>query len=127
MKHSMFAALAVAALTATSATTAVASEDLAKANGCTACHQLDKKVIGPAYGQVAACYANKDAKKLAENKAKLEKHVIEGGAGVFGAIPMPAHPQLKDGAKNAELKKIVDWIMKDVKATECPKEFKPKA
>jgi cytochrome c len=104
----------------------LASEDLAKANGCTACHQLDKKVIGPAYGQVAACYASKDAKKLAENKAKLVKHVIDGGAGVFGAIPMPAHPQLKDGAKNAELVKIVDWIMKDVKATECPKEFKPK-
>jgi cytochrome c len=103
-----------------------ASEDLAKANGCTACHQLDKKVIGPAYGQVAACYASKDAKKLAENKAKLVKHVIDGGAGVFGQIPMPAHPQLKDGAKNAELVKIVDWIMKDVKATECPKEFKPK-
>jgi cytochrome c len=104
-----------------------ASEDLAKANGCTACHQLDKKVIGPAYGQVAACYASKDAKKLEANKAALAKHVIEGGAGVFGAIPMPAHPQLKDGAKNAELKKIIDWIMKDVKATECPKEFKPKA
>ncbi|TAG80390.1 MAG: cytochrome C' [Betaproteobacteria bacterium] len=103
-----------------------ASEDLAKANGCTACHQLDKKVIGPAYGQVSACYATKDAKKLAENKAKLVKHVIDGGAGVFGQIPMPAHPQLKDGAKNAELVKIIDWIMKDVKATECPKEFKPK-
>jgi cytochrome c len=103
-----------------------ASEDLAKANGCTACHQLDKKVIGPAYGQVAACYASKDAKKLDENKAKLVKHVIDGGSGVFGAIPMPAHPQFKEGAKSAELKKIVDWIMKDVKATECPKEFKPK-
>ncbi|MGL4234262.1 MAG: c-type cytochrome [Casimicrobium sp.] len=103
-----------------------ASEDLAKANGCTACHQLDKKVIGPAYGQVAACYASKDAKKLDANKAVLVKHVIEGGSGVYGAIPMPAHPQLKEGAKNAELVKIIDWIMKDVKATECPKEFKPK-
>jgi cytochrome c len=117
---------AAAALATTIAPGVFASEDLAKANGCTACHQLDKKVIGPAYGQVAACYASKDAKKLEENKAKLVKHVIDGGAGVFGQIPMPAHPQLKDGAKNAELKKIVDWIMKDVKATECPKEFKPK-
>jgi cytochrome c len=107
--------------------TAIASEDLAKANGCTACHQLDKKVIGPAYGQVAACYASKDVKKLEANKAALVKHVVEGGAGVWGAIPMPAHPQLKDGAKNAELKKVIDWVMKDVKATECPKEFKPKA
>jgi cytochrome c len=118
--------IAAAALAVTIAPATFASEDLAKSNGCTACHQLDKKVIGPAYGQVAACYASKDAKKLDENKAKLVKHVLEGGSGVFGAIPMPAHPQLKDGAKNAELKKIVDWIMKDVKATECPKEFKPK-
>jgi cytochrome c len=109
------------------ANAALATEDLAKANGCTACHQLDKKVIGPAYGQVAACYANKDAKKLEANKAALVKHVIEGGAGVWGQIPMPAHPQLKDGAKNEELKKVIDWVMKDVKATECPKDFKPKA
>jgi cytochrome c len=115
-------AAAVVALSAS----AFASEDLAKANGCTACHQLEKKVIGPAYGQVAACYASKDAKKLEANKAALAKHVIDGGSGVFGAIPMPAHPQFKDGAKNAELKKIIDWVMKDVKATECPKEFKPK-
>lgn len=121
-----FVATLSIALAIASAPVAFASEDLAKANGCTACHQLEKKVIGPAYGQVAACYASKDAKKLAENKAKLVKHVIDGGAGVFGQIPMPAHPQLKDGAKNAELVKIIDWIMKDVKATECPKEFKPK-
>jgi cytochrome c len=121
-----FVSLLAASCVAAISLPAVASEDLAKANGCTACHQLDKKVIGPAYGQVAACYASKDAKKLAENKGKLVKHVIDGGSGVFGAIPMPAHPQLKDGAKNAELVKIVDWIMKDVKATECPKEFKPK-
>ncbi len=125
MKHALLFVTAVLASAATPF--ALASEDLAKANGCTACHQVDKKVIGPAYAQVAACYATKDAKKLEESKAKLTKHVLEGGAGVFGQIPMPAHPQLKEGAKNAELKKVIDWIMKDVKASECPKEFKPKA
>ncbi len=116
-----------AALMAVSSPVAFADAALAASNGCTACHQLEKKVIGPAYGQVSACYASKDAKKLAANKAALMKHVVEGGAGVWGAIPMPAHPQLKEGAKNAELGKIIDWVMKDVKATECPKEFKPKA
>lgn len=120
-----FSMIAVALAVVFSAT-AFASEDLAKANGCTTCHQLDKKVIGPAYGQVAACYASKDAKKLEENKAKLAKHVIDGTSGTFGMIPMPAHPQFKDGAKNAELKKIIDWVMKDVKPIECPKDFKPK-
>jgi cytochrome c len=116
----------VGAMALASMGVAQASEDLAKANGCTACHQVDKKVLGPAYAQVAACYATKDAKKLEANKAALIKHVVEGGAGVWGQIPMPAHPQLKDGAKKEELKKTIDWIMKDVKATECPKEFKPK-
>jgi cytochrome c len=125
MKLKLFLAAVSSALLLANA--ALATEDLAKANGCTACHQLDKKVIGPAYGQVAACYASKDAKKLEANKAALVKHVIEGGAGVWGQIPMPAHPQLKDGAKNEELKKVIDWVMKDVKATECPKDFKPKA
>ncbi len=57
---------------------------LATAKGCTACHQVEKKVIGPAYNAVAACYASKDAKKAAANKAALVKHVKEGGAGGKG-------------------------------------------
>ena len=54
----------------------VAHADLALATskGCTACHQVDKKVLGPAYNAVAACYANKDAKKLATNKAALARN-----------------------------------------------------
>jgi cytochrome c len=124
---SRFAALASVVSAMFIAPTVSADAALAQSNGCTACHQLEKKVIGPGYGQVSACYASKDAKKLADNKAALMKHVIEGGAGVWGQIPMPAHPQLKDGAKNAELVKIIDWVMKDVKATECPKDFKAKS
>ena len=94
---------------------------LATAKGCTACHQVDKKVIGPAYNAVAACYANKDAKKLAENKAKLVKHVKEGGAGTWGQIPMPAHPQVSAD----DIGKIVDWVLTS-KGGECPKDFKMK-
>jgi cytochrome c len=52
-------------------TAAVADAALAGSNGCTACHQVDKKTIGPAYGQVAACYATTDAKKLAAAKVAL--------------------------------------------------------
>ena len=94
---------------------------LATSKGCTACHQIDKKVVGPAYGQVAACYANKDAKKLADSKALLVKHVKEGGAGTWGPIPMPAHPAVS----NEDISKIVDWVMTQ-KQMECPKEFKPR-
>ena len=95
---------------------------LAAAKGCTACHQVDKKVLGPAYNAVAACYGNSDAKKLAANKAALIKHVKEGGAGVWGPIPMPAHPAVA----NDDISKIVDWVMSQQNGT-CPKEFKPKA
>lgn len=101
----------------------VAHADLALAGskGCTACHQVDKKVLGPAYNAVAACYASKDATKLAANKATLAKHVKAGGAGNWGPIPMPGHPALTD----AELTKLVDWVMALPDGT-CPPEFKGK-
>ena len=95
---------------------------LAAAKGCTACHQVDKKILGPAYNAVAACYGSTDAAKLAANKASLVKHVKEGGAGVWGPIPMPAHPAVA----NEDISKIVDWVLAQKDGT-CPKEFKPKA
>ena len=95
---------------------------LAAAKGCTACHQVDKKIVGPAYNAVAACYGSADATMLAANKAKLMKHVKEGGAGVWGPIPMPAHPTVA----NDDIGKIVDWVLSQTGGT-CPKEFKPKA
>ncbi len=95
---------------------------LATAKGCTACHQVDKRVVGPAYGQVAACYASTDAKVLAASKAQLIKHVKEGGAGKWGPIPMPAHPAVS----NEDVAKIVDWVL-TLKPIDCPKEFKAKA
>ena len=79
-----------------------ASLDLAKAKNCTACHAVDKKLIGPSYKDVAAKYASdKDA------VAKLAKKVREGGVGAWGQIPMPANPQVSaDEATN-----LVKWIM----------------
>ena len=92
---------------------------LATSKGCTACHQVEKKVVGPAYNAVAACYASKDAKIMAAAKTTVAKHVKEGGAGTWGPIPMPAHPAVS----NDDINKIVDWVM-DQKGGECPKEFK---
>lgn len=115
-----FAALVALALAPVAfVNVAHADAALATAKGCTACHQPDKKVVGPGYSQVAACYASKDAKVLAANKAKLVKHVKEGGAGTWGQIPMPAHPQVS----NEDIGKIVDWVLA-LKPSECPKEFK---
>jgi cytochrome c len=75
---------------------------LAQKNACLACHQVDKKVVGPAYKDVAAKYKGD---KTAE--AKLVKKVKEGGKGVWGEIPMPPNPQVKD----EDIKTIVHWIL----------------
>ena len=91
---------------------------LATAKGCTACHSVDKKILGPSYAQVAGCYATKDAKKLAATKLMLAKHVKEGGAGNWGPIPMPANPAVAA----EDISKIVDWVMA-TPPQECPDKF----
>jgi cytochrome c len=89
-------------LAAAHAAPAFAQADLAQKKNCMACHAVDKKLVGPAYKEVAAKYAGqKDAVD------KLAVKVIKGGAGVWGAVPMPANPQVSD----AEAKQLVQWIM----------------
>ena len=81
---------------------AKAAEALAQKSGCTACHTVDKKVIGPAYKEVAAKYkSDKDA------LAKLAEKVKKGGAGVWGQVPMPPNAQITD----ADNKMLVSWIL----------------
>lgn len=101
MKRTVFAmALSAAALF----TTAPAFADLALATSknCMACHAVDKKLVGPAYKDVAAKY--KGDKTAAD---KLAAKVIKGGTGAWGAIPMPANPQVSE----AEAKKLVAWVL----------------
>jgi len=81
---------------------ALASADLAKAKNCTACHAVDKKLIGPAYKDVAKIYANDK-----DGLAKLTKKVREGGVGVWGQIPMPANPQVTAD----EASTLVKWVL----------------
>ena len=80
-----------------------ANAELAKAKNCLACHAIDKKLVGPAYKDVAAKYA-KD--KGAE--ARLIKKVREGGGGVWGpGSVMPANPQVNAD----EAGKLVKWVL----------------
>ena len=81
---------------------AFASADLAQKKNCMACHAVDKKLVGPAYKEVAAKYAGqKDAAD------KLAQKVIKGGSGVWGPVPMPANAQVSD----AEAKTLVAWVL----------------
>ncbi|MBY0453888.1 MAG: c-type cytochrome [Burkholderiaceae bacterium] len=94
--------LTILALTLSAAVPAMADQALATAKNCMACHAIDKKLVGPAYKDVAAKYAGqKDA------AAKLAAKIIAGGGGVWGAIPMPANPQVND----AESKKLAAWVL----------------
>ena len=99
MKALVAAAVAAGLL---SASPAFASEALAKSKNCMACHAVDKKLVGPAYKEVAKKYAGqKDA------EATLVTHVMKGSKGVWGPVPMPANAQVNE----ADAKKLVDWIM----------------
>jgi cytochrome c len=76
--------LLCAALVLPLSTPALADEAMAKAKGCTACHSVDKKVVGPAYKDVAKKYkADKDG------KATMVASILKGSQGKWGPIPMP--------------------------------------
>lgn len=94
-------ALAVLATMAALPMTASADEGLAKSKACLACHQIDKKVVGPAFKDVAAKYkGDKGAADMLAAKIKA------GGKGNWGQIPMPAQNVTDD-----EAKKLANWVL----------------
>lgn len=98
MKHILFALVATVAATAP----AFADQALAASKNCMACHAVDKKLVGPSYKDVAKKYAGqKDAVD------KLAIKIMKGGAGAWGAIPMPANPQVNE----ADAKKLAAWVL----------------
>jgi cytochrome c len=95
------AALSLAAGSALAADAAKA-EALLKQHNCTQCHGLDKKILGPAYKDVAAKYkGQKDA------AAVLAKRVKAGSKGVWGPVPMPPNAAVSD----ADIKILVDYVL----------------
>ena len=76
---------------------------LMKKSDCFTCHSVKNKIVGPAYIEVAKKYkGDKGA------VARLVKKVKEGGTGVWGQVPMAAHPDLKDG----DLRAMLQWVLK---------------
>jgi len=77
---------------------------LAQKGGCMGCHMVDKKLVGPAYKDVAAKYkGQKDA------VAKLMDRVRKGGPGNWGTVPMLASGP--DKISDADLKKVIEWVL----------------
>jgi len=96
-----------AALIAGTALTAQAgpAEDAMTKAGCMACHAKDKKLVGPAFKDVAAKY-----KGQGDAVAKLTDKVRKGGAGNWGPIPMS--PNGPDKISDADLKMVIESILK---------------
>ena len=87
---------------AATAMPALADPALAQAKNCMACHAVDRKVVGPAYKDVAIKYKGD---KVAVDK--LATKIIKGGAGVWGPVPMPANAQVTE----AEAKTLAAWVL----------------
>jgi cytochrome c len=79
-----------------------ADQALATAKNCMACHALEKKLVGPAYKDVALKYAGD---KSAVDKLALK--IQKGGSGVWGPVAMPSNTQVND----AEAKKLAAWVL----------------
>ena len=76
--------------------------DLFKKQNCFACHAANSKLVGPSLAEIANKYKNQ-----ANSEVMLTEKVIKGGAGVWGAIPMPAQNQLS----TADSQALVKWIL----------------
>ncbi|QDX81894.1 cytochrome C' [Denitratisoma sp. DHT3] len=100
MKSVIVALIAASGLIATGA--AHADQKLASSKGCMACHSVDKKMVGPAFKEVAKKYTAKDTDALV-------KKVLDGGSGVWGSTPMPANKAM--GVKPEDAKTLVTWVL----------------
>lgn len=98
MKRIVFALAA----TFSAAAPVLADQALATSKNCMACHAIDKKLVGPAFKDIASKYASD---KSATDK--LAAKIIKGGSGVWGPIPMPANTQVNE----AESKKLAAWVL----------------
>lgn len=85
---------------------AQADQALAQKNACLACHATDKKLVGPAFQDVAKKYASQS-----DAQAYLAKSIKAGGSGKWGPVPMPAQAALSDADAGA----LAAWILKGSK------------
>ena len=98
------AAASVCGMTAPAAAVDAASpgETLARGSDCFGCHAVDTKVVGPSFNDIAAKFAGQP-----DANATLSQAVVGGHVGTWGAIPMPAHPQLA----GAQIDQIISWML----------------
>ena len=102
MNKLMMTAASAALLALSGAASADEGQALAQKSACMSCHGVDKKIVGPAFKEVAKKY---EGDKTAHDR--LVEKVKTGGKGVWGPIPMPPSPQVKP----EEASKIIEWVL----------------
>ena len=101
---SIAGALALVSMEASAVIDDKKAQDVMSKSGCAACHQVDKKALGPAFREIAKKHkGQKDAVEV------LVKKVRSGGAGAYGTIPMP--PNSPSQISDKDLKAIVEWVL----------------
>lgn len=113
MKSIIVSMLAAAGLMVAGCAMATDMPDLAKKNGCTACHAIDKKVVGPAWMDVSKKYKDAKTYSFGGKDYPLEEglmmKVSKGGSGNWGSVPMIANDP--NGAKQGDIKQLVEFVL----------------
>ena len=95
-------AIVVAGLSLSAEPRQTNAEKLMSGSDCSSCHSADRKVVGPAYRDIAKKYATES-----DASEKLARSIRQGGSGNWGSVAMTPHPDLKDD----QLSEIVAWIL----------------
>jgi cytochrome c len=113
MRYIIVSMFVAAGLMAAGSAKAVDMPDLAKKNGCTSCHAIDKKVVGPAWMDVSRKYKDAKTYSFGGKDYPLEEglmmKVSKGGSGNWGSIPMIANDP--SGAKQDQIKQLVEFVL----------------
>lgn len=94
--------LIATALAVSASAPAWADQALAQSKNCMACHSVDKKVVGPAFKDIAKKFGNQ-----AGAADMLAQKIVKGSSGVWGPVPMPANTQVSE----AEAKTLANWVL----------------
>ncbi len=99
---SLMGGMVLSMMLASMPNTANADGPLAQKKNCMGCHHMTDRRVGPAFKQIAAKYVGQ-----ADTVDKLTLKVLKGGAGAWGAVPMPANSQVTP----SEARQLVLWIL----------------
>lgn len=89
-------------LTSLTAQAALDGERLARQNKCLACHQVEKRRVGPAYQTIAQKYANHS-----NAQEHIAQSIRQGSQKRWGAIPMPAQSHVSE----QDARQLAAWIL----------------